>query len=83
MSPAQPDVDVSTTLDAGSEHWPELEDLVPPDLPPEIAVARLVALARSLLIENRQLRELAQRSSLENGQVAGGSAASLDRGAAA
>jgi hypothetical protein len=38
--------------------WPQLEDLVPPELPPEMAVARLVALARSLLIENRQLREV-------------------------
>jgi hypothetical protein len=37
--------------------WPQLEDLVPPELPPDVAVARLVALARSLLIENRQLRE--------------------------
>lgn len=37
--------------------WPQLEDLVPPELPPELAVARLVALARSLLIENRELRE--------------------------
>ena len=37
--------------------WPQLEDLVPPELPPDIAIARLVALARSLLIENRQLRE--------------------------
>jgi hypothetical protein len=41
--------------------WPQLEDLVPPELPPEIAVARLVALARSLLIENRQLREVLRR----------------------
>jgi hypothetical protein len=38
--------------------WPQLEDLVPPELPPEVAVARLVSLARSLLIENRQLREV-------------------------
>jgi hypothetical protein len=38
--------------------WPRLEDLVPPELPPEVAVARLVSLARSLLIENRQLREV-------------------------
>ena len=40
--------------------WPQLEDLVPPELPPDVAVARLVALARSLLIENRQLREALQ-----------------------
>ena len=39
----------------------QLEELVPPELPPEIAVARLVALARSLLIENRQLREILHR----------------------
>jgi hypothetical protein len=44
--------------DAGSSLWPQLEDLVPRELPPDIAVARLVALARSLLIENRQLREV-------------------------
>lgn len=37
--------------------WPQLEDLVPGELPPEVALARLVALARSLLIENRQLRD--------------------------
>jgi hypothetical protein len=37
--------------------WPQLEDVVPPELPPEIAVGRLVALTRSLLTENRQLRE--------------------------
>jgi hypothetical protein len=41
--------------------WPQLEDLVPPELPPEIAIGRLVALARSLLIENRQLREALQQ----------------------
>jgi hypothetical protein len=44
--------------DSSTGLWPQLEDLVPPDLPPDIAVARLVALARSLLIENRQLREV-------------------------
>jgi hypothetical protein len=44
--------------DASSSLWPQLEDLVPPELPPDIAIARLVALARSLLIENRQLREV-------------------------
>lgn len=52
--------------------WPQLEDLVPPELPPEVAVARLVSLARSLLIENRQLREalIAQPSiDLEPGLV--------------
>lgn len=38
--------------------WPQLEDLVPPELPLEMANARLVALARSLLIENRQLRDV-------------------------
>jgi hypothetical protein len=38
--------------------WPQLEDLVPPELPADVAVARLVALARSLLIENRELREI-------------------------
>jgi hypothetical protein len=38
--------------------WPQLEDLVPPELPPDLAVARLVSLARSLLIENRELREV-------------------------
>jgi hypothetical protein len=37
--------------------WPCVEDVVPPDLPPDVAVARLVALARTLLIENRELRE--------------------------
>jgi hypothetical protein len=37
--------------------WPSVDELVPPDLPPDVAVARLVALARSLLIENRELRE--------------------------
>lgn len=37
--------------------WPQVEDLVSPDLPPDVAVARLVALARSLLIENRELRD--------------------------
>jgi hypothetical protein len=38
--------------------WPQVEGLVPPELPPDIAVARLLALVRSLLIENRQLREV-------------------------
>jgi hypothetical protein len=38
--------------------WPQLEDLVPPELPPDVAVARLVSLARTLLIENRELREV-------------------------
>jgi hypothetical protein len=37
--------------------WPSVEELVPPELPPDIAVARLVALARSLLVENRELRD--------------------------
>ena len=54
-------VDVSPESDVAGESvaglWPQLEDLVPPELPPDVAVARLVALARSLLIENRQLRE--------------------------
>jgi hypothetical protein len=45
--------------------WPQLEDLVPPELPPEIAVARLVALARSLLIENRELREVLEATIAE------------------
>jgi hypothetical protein len=44
--------------DSVTGDWPRLEDLVPPELPPEVAVARLVALARSLLAENRQLREI-------------------------
>lgn len=44
--------------DAVHTLWPQLEDMVPPDLPPDVAVSRLVALARSLLIENRQLREV-------------------------
>jgi hypothetical protein len=42
---------------AVSSLWPQLDDLVPPNLPADVANARLVALARSLLIENRQLRE--------------------------
>ena len=50
-----------TAAEAGVEAmaglWPQLEDLVPPELPADVAVARLVALARSLLIENRELRE--------------------------
>jgi hypothetical protein len=37
--------------------WPSIEELVPPELPREVAVARLVALARSLLVENRELRD--------------------------
>jgi hypothetical protein len=37
--------------------WPSVEELVPPELPPDIAVARLVALTRSLLVENRELRD--------------------------
>ena len=47
------------TMAAGSltSLWQKVEELVPPELPPDVAVARLVALARSLLIENRQLRE--------------------------
>jgi hypothetical protein len=44
--------------------WPQLEDLVPPELPPDVAIARLVSLARSLLIENRQLREVLAISTL-------------------
>ena len=57
--PRRVDVDadgipVHDPLDA--ESWPRVEDLVPPELPPELAVARLVALSRSLLAENRQLR---------------------------
>jgi len=51
-----------TAAEAGIEGtealWPQLEDLVPPELPADVAVARLVALARSLLIENRELREI-------------------------
>jgi hypothetical protein len=47
--------------------WPQLEDLVSPELPPEMAVARLVALARSLLIENRQLREVLHGSRAQDG----------------
>ena len=43
-----------TAAEAGIEGtealWPQLEDLVPPELPADVAVARLVALARSLLI---------------------------------
>jgi hypothetical protein len=46
------------TMSSQAGLWPQLEDLVPPELPPEVAVGRLVSLARSLLIENRQLREL-------------------------
>jgi hypothetical protein len=49
--------------------WPQLEDLVPPELPPEIAVGRLVALVRSLLTENRELRE-----ALDGVRPAGGAA---------
>ncbi len=49
-------------MEAGAEAMaglrPKLEDIVPPELPADVAVARLVALARSLLIENRELREL-------------------------
>jgi hypothetical protein len=37
--------------------WPSVEELVPPELPRDVAVARLVALARSLLVENRELRD--------------------------
>jgi hypothetical protein len=58
-------------VDAVAGLWPQLEDLVPPELPPDVAVARLVSLARSLLIENRQLREaLRQPRSLEDGAEA-------------
>jgi endonuclease-3 len=52
-----------------------LEDLVPPDLPPDIAVARLVALARSLLIENRQLREVLGVTGLAQASRFGGDGA--------
>jgi hypothetical protein len=49
-------------MEAGAEAMaglrPKLEDIVPPELPADVAVARLVALARSLLIENRELREI-------------------------
>ncbi len=34
-----------------------LEELVPPELPPDLAVARLVGLAKSLLLERSQLLE--------------------------
>jgi hypothetical protein len=51
-------VTVTRGLQSARGLWPQLEDLVPPELPPEIAVARLISLARSLLIENRELREL-------------------------
>jgi hypothetical protein len=44
-------------VDPGPGLWSHFEDLVPPELPPDVAVARLVALAQSLVIENRQLRE--------------------------
>jgi hypothetical protein len=49
-------------VEAMAGFWPQLEDLVPPELPPDVAVARLVALARSLLIENRELREIIEAS---------------------
>ena len=49
-------------MEAGAEAMaglrPKLEDIVPPELPADVAVARLVALARSLLVENRELREI-------------------------
>lgn len=35
----------------------ELDELVPPGMPPEVAVKRLRGVCRSLLIENGQLRE--------------------------
>jgi hypothetical protein len=35
----------------------ELVELVPPDLPPHIALARLIALAKTLLYENHRLRD--------------------------
>lgn len=57
-----------------SSLWPTVENLVPPDLPPEIAVARLVGLARSLLIENRELRDalnLADRGAHRAGELVG------------
>ena len=51
-------------MEAGAEAMaglrPKLEDIVPPELPADVAVARLVALARSLLIENRELREITE-----------------------
>lgn len=49
-------------VEAMAGFWPQLEDLVPPELPPDVAVARLVALARSLLIENREFREIIEAS---------------------
>jgi hypothetical protein len=45
-------------VDGAAGLWPQLEDIVPPELPPEVAVARLVSLARSLLVENRKRREM-------------------------
>jgi hypothetical protein len=42
---------------AAASLWPSIEELVPPELPRDVAVARLVALARSLLVENRELRD--------------------------
>jgi hypothetical protein len=60
--------------------WPQLEDLVPPELPPDVAVARLVALARSLLIENRRLRE-ALNSELEGAEPSADLATALRRAA--
>ena len=58
-----------------SSLWPQLEDLVSPELPPDIAVARLVALARSLLIENRQLREVLSVTALPTQSTADGDSA--------
>ena len=42
---------------ADSSGWPAVQELVPPELPPDVAVRRLVALAQSLLTENRELRD--------------------------
>ena len=65
MQRAVPDTPSPASGDSAVALWPQLEDIVPPDLPPEIAAGRLVALARSLMIENRQLRELLQGQYVE------------------
>lgn len=62
---------------------PQLEDLVPPELPPEVAVARLIALAQSLLIENHRLRELVHKSYGEDDADVLDPLHPFDRGAAA
>lgn len=59
-----------TTVDGRRDGLPQLEDLVPPELPPDVAIARLVALAKSLLLENQQLREVLHRLALERSEAA-------------